>query len=93
VVGVPEIAPEEDSVRPGGRDPEVMVQVKGAVPPVAFNCALYPCPTVPGGRLVVEIANGLTERVAKLLVTLPIALLTITSKVVLLSAIIVAGVV
>ena len=40
VVGVPEIAPEEDSVRPAGRAPVARAQVYGAIPPVAFNCAL-----------------------------------------------------
>jgi hypothetical protein len=36
-VGVPEILPFDASVRPGGRLPESVVQVYGAVPPVACS--------------------------------------------------------
>jgi hypothetical protein len=32
-VGVPEIRPAEERLRPGGRDPENSAQVYGAVPP------------------------------------------------------------
>ena len=41
VVGVPEITPlEEFKVSPVGRDPEVIAQVKGGVPPEAASvCA------------------------------------------------------
>jgi hypothetical protein len=37
-LGVPEIAPEDDSVKPAGS--VVDVQVYGELPPVAANCAL-----------------------------------------------------
>jgi hypothetical protein len=37
VVGEPEIVPAELNVRPGGRLPDVTVQVYGAVPPDALK--------------------------------------------------------
>ena len=58
-VGVPVIAPVPAfSVKPVGREPVVIDQVTAPVPPVAPNVALYAEPTVPPGKLVVEIANG-----------------------------------
>jgi hypothetical protein len=36
-VGVPEIAPAEDSVRPPGSAPELMLQLYGVVPPLAAS--------------------------------------------------------
>jgi hypothetical protein len=35
VVGVPEIVPVAESVRPAGKAPEVMLQLYGVVPPLA----------------------------------------------------------
>jgi hypothetical protein len=37
VVGVPEIVPVVESVKPAGKDPELMLQEYGAVPPVAAS--------------------------------------------------------
>jgi hypothetical protein len=38
-VGVPEICPLGESVRPGGNEPDVMDQVYGTAPPVADKVA------------------------------------------------------
>jgi hypothetical protein len=37
VVGVPEIVPLVERLKPAGKDPELMLQEYGAVPPVAAN--------------------------------------------------------
>jgi hypothetical protein len=37
VVGVPEMRPEEERVRPGGNVPDALLQVYGVVPPVAVS--------------------------------------------------------
>src|SRR5882762_8537720 len=58
MVGVPPITPAAESVSPAGREPGLADQVYGDVPPVAFICVLYACPTVPFGRLVVATAKG-----------------------------------
>jgi hypothetical protein len=51
VVGVPETVPVElPMVSPGGRDPVVIDQVYGGVPPVTATVAEYVVPTVPLGR-------------------------------------------
>jgi hypothetical protein len=39
-VGVPEITPALDSVRPAGKLPDEMVHAYGCVPPVAVNATL-----------------------------------------------------
>ncbi len=58
-VGVPLITPvAEVSDKPAGRLPAVMLQVYGAMPPLAVNVALYACPAVPEGKLVVVITSG-----------------------------------
>ena len=58
VVGVPEITPLELSDRPGGNVPEAMVQVYGAVPPVADSVCEYAKPTLPFCKVFVVIARG-----------------------------------
>jgi hypothetical protein len=49
-VGVPEMVPPEDSVRPAGRAPELMLQLYGVVPPLAASVVEYTDPTCPEGR-------------------------------------------
>jgi hypothetical protein len=45
-VGIPEITPlDAVKLRPGGRRPELMLQVYGVTPPVAVKVAEYPEPT------------------------------------------------
>jgi hypothetical protein len=57
-VGVPEIVPAEDSVRPAGRVPELMLQPYGVVPPLAANVVEYAVPTCPEGTETVAICTG-----------------------------------
>jgi hypothetical protein len=58
-VGVPLITPvAEVSDKPAGSLPAVMLQVYGVTPPLAVNVALYACPVVPEGKLVVAITSG-----------------------------------
>src|SRR5258708_1568249 len=49
-VGVPAMAPDEDSVKPAGSDPEVTIHVSGATAPAAARVCEYATPMVPGGR-------------------------------------------
>src|SRR5215472_16778638 len=58
-VGVPEIAPAEDSVRPAGKAPELVLQLYGAAPPLAANAVEYAVPTCPDGTTVVVTCTGL----------------------------------
>ena len=59
LVGVPEIVPVLAlNARPDGRDPLVRAQVYGADPPLAASAVLYAVPTLPFGRLVVDITSG-----------------------------------
>ena len=51
VVGVPEIAPPAESVRPAGSAPPVTVKVCGATQPLAVSVWLYATPTVPLGSV------------------------------------------
>ena len=44
-VGVPEIVPPDESVRPPGRAPELRVQLYGVVPPDATSAVEYAVPT------------------------------------------------
>src|SRR6266478_548069 len=53
MVGVPEICPLADKVKPEGRVPENSDQLYGAVPPAAARLWLYPADCVPLGREVV----------------------------------------
>jgi len=96
-VGVPEMLPEELSARPLGREPLPSDQLYGVVPPAAVSVALKAADTVAPGSCVVVICRvgeaALTVRVAALLVTLPLALLTTTVKREPLSEAVVAGVV
>jgi hypothetical protein len=57
-VGVPEITPADESVRPDGREPLYSDQVYGDVPPVARSCLLYAVPSTASDRLVVEIVKA-----------------------------------
>jgi hypothetical protein len=56
LVGVPEITPVEASrLSPAGREPEVIAQEYGVMPPVAWSVAEYALPTVAVGSDVVVI--------------------------------------
>ena len=94
---LPEMLPEELSARPLGREPLPSDQLYGVVPPAAVSVALKAADTVAPGSCVVVICRvgeaALTVRVAALLVTLPLALLTTTVKREPLSEAVVAGVV
>ena len=56
--GVPEIAPEEASVKPAGRLPETIDHVYGAVSPEAVNVAVYVEFCVPAGNDDVVTFSG-----------------------------------
>jgi hypothetical protein len=57
-VGAPEITPVEAArFRPGGSEPEMMLQVYGVVPPVACSVAEYAVPIVPPASDEVEISG------------------------------------
>ncbi len=59
-LGVPVILPEEaPTVRPEGSDPEAMLQLYGAVPPVPVSVAEYVCAWVPAGKEEVVIEREL----------------------------------
>ena len=58
VVGVPEITPPLERLKPPGRVPLSMSQVIVASP-VAVSCSLYAVPTVPSGNVVVVIVGAL----------------------------------
>jgi hypothetical protein len=58
VVGAPLIAPEVESNRPAGREPEARLQEYGGVPPLAQSVTLYATFTTPLGRLVVMMPTG-----------------------------------
>jgi hypothetical protein len=61
VVGVPEMTPLVLRVNPAGKVPETIVQVYGAVPPLAVSVWEYAAPTVPPVNvLVVILIVGLT---------------------------------
>jgi hypothetical protein len=59
-VGVPEIVPAEDSVRPPGKAPALMLQLYGVVPPLAASVVVYAVPTCPEGTETVLICTGVT---------------------------------
>ena len=96
-VGVPLICPALLSVNPAGNEPEEIDQLYGVVPPLAAKDAVYAAPTVPLVSDDVVMTGGCTAAftvsVAALLVTLPVELLTTTSKVVPLWEVVVAAVV
>jgi hypothetical protein len=58
VVGVPEIAPAVDSVKPEGSVPDASVHVYGVVPPLACSDDEYAVLTVPPESAVVETVRG-----------------------------------
>jgi hypothetical protein len=58
LVGAPEITPVPAvNDKPGGKLPELMLQVYGVTPPVAARVVEYVVPSVPLGKLVVVIFN------------------------------------
>ena len=59
-VGVPEIVPVADSVRPAGNAPELMVQLYVVVPPVAAKIVEYALPDCPEGTDVVVTCTSVT---------------------------------
>src|SRR5262245_46651209 len=66
VVGVPEIVPDELSIKPGGKLPLVISHVYGAVPPAAESVCEYTPPTVPAGSVdgvmvMVPLDSGATS--------------------------------
>jgi hypothetical protein len=54
-VGVPEMVPAEESVRPAGKAPALTLQAYGVVPPLADKAVEYAVPTSPEGTDVVVI--------------------------------------
>ena len=75
VVGVPLICPVElFSVRPTGREPEVIAQVYGVVPPLACSAVEYAVPVVPpGSDVVMTIGGGAATVMLKVLVPVLLA--------------------
>src|SRR5690349_13246910 len=71
VVGAPLMVPALPMERPPGRPPAD--QVYGETPPVAAKLAEYGVPTVPDGRVVVEIARGASGGAAPLNARISIA--------------------
>jgi hypothetical protein len=61
-VGVPEIAPPLDRVRPSGSGPATKYHLYGAVPPVAVRTCEYGTPTVPWGNGEVVEIDGMKKR-------------------------------
>ncbi len=59
-VGVPEIVPPDESVKPPGSAPVLTLQVYGVVPPLAASVVEYAVPTCPEGTEPVEIVTGVT---------------------------------
>jgi hypothetical protein len=66
-VGVPEIVPLVESVRPPGNEPELTLQLYGVVPPVAASVAEYAVPTCPPARELVVICTGTADVVTVML--------------------------
>jgi hypothetical protein len=77
VVGVPDIAPLEETLRPPPAEPE---NVYGGVPPLAESCPEYATPAVPVGRDAETVSgagvttsvNPLDEAVLTLSVTVTV---------------------
>ena len=57
-VGVPEIVPADDSVRPPGKAPELTFQLYGVVPPLAARVVEYAVPTFPEETEAVLMCTG-----------------------------------
>ena len=70
VVGVPEISPAVESVKPLGRLPKFNDQVIGIVP-VAASCALYAVPVTPPGSVDVVMVGGSSTVIDNAFVSLP----------------------
>jgi len=96
-VAVPLICPPLLRIKPTGSVPTEIDQLYGVVPPLAASDPEYALFTCPPGREDVVIVGGtkaaFTVSVAAALVTVPAVLLTTTSKVDPLSAVVVTGVV
>jgi hypothetical protein len=60
-VGVPEIVPLALKERPDGSEPEITNQRYGALPPDAESVAEYVFPTVPFGKLKMEMLTSEVE--------------------------------
>src|SRR5438105_14988326 len=58
VVGVPLIAPDAESARPGGNAPDSSEKVYGVCPPAAIRAVEYGMPTAPEGRLCIPMERG-----------------------------------
>ena len=58
VVGVPLICPVEPSVNPAGKEPPLIDQLYGVVPPLACSVVEYPVPVVPPGSDEVVTVGG-----------------------------------
>ena len=58
-VGVPEMRPVLDKLRPGGKLPEATFHVYPGVPPVALKLPLYPAATRPDASVVEDTLNVL----------------------------------
>ena len=58
VVGVPLICPVELSVSPAGKEPALIDQLYGVVPPLACSMVEYPVPVVPPGSDEVVTVGG-----------------------------------
>ena len=69
-VGVPEISPlEAVRAKPGGRRPELMVQLYGVTPPVAASVEEYAVPTLPVGIEVLVICTFVGGAAATLMLS------------------------
>ena len=54
------MVPAEDSVRPAGKVPELMLQLYGVVPPLAASVVEYAVPSCPEGTEAVVTCTGVT---------------------------------
>ena len=59
-VGVPDMVPPKDSVRPAGKAPELTLQLYGVVPPLAASVVEYAVPTCSDGTEAVVTCTGVT---------------------------------
>jgi len=83
VVGVPVIAPALESASPGGRVPDVIVQVYGETPPLAVSvCEYVPLvnPDTRGEDVVIVSGGGLIVRLKVWVATLEAESVTRTVK-------------
>ena len=83
LVGIPVMAPlVASNVRPAGKEPDVMDQRYGGVPPTAFRLAEYAVPMAPPDRVgaVVIVSAEITESVNAFVVLTELLSVTITVK-------------